>query len=150
MTYSGKLDLTRKINLVVGENLVGKTSLIKQQMKEISENIDFIEYPEKSLFPVNIITNCNTIVKQAINANYILIVETNSTHFVNHIRYLVFSKVLDSKDVIINFFSKDDGVVTIQNISINAKGKYIDSSNQEIKFPEGFFDADIVELLEMT
>ncbi len=55
MIYSGKLDLSRKVTLVVGENKIGKTTMVKQQLKDMKEKLIFIQYPENSLFPPNIV-----------------------------------------------------------------------------------------------
>lgn len=155
MIYSGKLDLSRKVTLVVGENKVGKTTMVKQQLKDIKEKLIFIQYPENSLFPPNIVKKCVDIVNNEVIGNgYKAIIETNSTHFVNHIRYMVFAKKLLPDDVMINFFSSyqdEEHRVFIQNIGINEKSMYVDlSSNQVITFPDGFFNTGLDELIEMT
>jgi predicted ATPase len=82
------------------------------------------------------------------NAGIQLIIETHCEHLINKIRYEVFQKNLRSEDVAIYY--KNSIREDFQKININLNGQYTNETNQIIKFPSGFFDSTLEELLEIS
>lgn len=144
------MNLDKKITIVVGDNRVGKTYWIKKGM-EIQKKINptynavFIENPETKIYPSEIIKQLDFILQQHKDSN--IIIETLSTIIVNHLRYLVFKEKINPNDLLINYW--DDNEKRYDHILINSRGKFTYESGEIIKFPKGFFDVGLDELLEM-
>lgn len=75
------------------------------------------------------------------NSGIQLVIETHCENLLNKFRYMVFKKELSTNDIIIYYKSS----ITSEYDKI----KIIQNGDYEPDFPEGFFDATLVELLAM-
>lgn len=75
-----------------------------------------------------------------------IIAETHCEHLINRIRYEVYSKQINSEDV--KVFYKSDVQDPFIKIGLSSKGQY-ECNGNPVKFPSGFFDATLEQLLEI-
>ena len=76
-----------------------------------------------------------------------IILETHSEHLINKVRHQVYNKKLGADNVMIYYkelIQKD-----FIPIRIDERGRYKDTSDNNISFPPGFFDSTLKELLEI-
>lgn len=104
-----------------------------------------VENPEIKLHPkaANKIAKFFTYLVS--NKGVKVVIETNSTDFVNSICYEVFSKNINNYDVI--FFNKTRD--NIEKINVGNNGKFVNENGNLRKYPSGFFDANSAELWEL-
>ncbi|MFT4929289.1 MAG: putative ATPase [Phenylobacterium sp.] len=76
-----------------------------------------------------------------------LIIETHCEHLINKVAYQVYDEKLDSGDVVIHY--KADIRTPFAEIGIDGNGEYINTANEIVSFPSGFFDATLNDLLTM-
>lgn len=105
-----------------------------------------IENPEIHLHP-KAQAKLGSFFSFVANAGIQLIIETHCEHFINKLRYEVYKKNIAKEDIMIYY--KNSIREKFQKIKINTNGHYIDQNNTPIKFPSGFFDSTLQELLEM-
>ena len=82
------------------------------------------------------------------NAGIQVIIETHSEHILNKTRYAIFKEKISEQDV--QIYYREQIEEEFISLNINKRGKYTDKNGQIVKFPKGFFDSDLDELLEMT
>lgn len=75
------------------------------------------------------------------NAGIQLIVETHCDHLINKLQYEVFKKIIEPEKVIIYY--KKGITAPFDKIQLDKEGRF------QPEFPDGFFDATLIELLEM-
>ena len=71
-----------------------------------------------------------------------VVIETNSTDFVNSICYEALRKNINSNDIV----SYNKTLYSIDKININENGKFIDDNKKLVRYPSGFFDANTEEV----
>ena len=71
-----------------------------------------------------------------------VVIETNSTDFVNSICYEALRKNINSNDIVL--YNKT--LYSIDKININENGKFIDDNKKLVRYPSGFFDANTEEV----
>lgn len=76
-----------------------------------------------------------------------LVLETHSEHFLNSVRYQVYSNQILSDKV--NIYYKPSIRQPFLPFNISSSGHYLNSKNEIDDFPAGFFDASLIQLLEM-
>ncbi|WP_201766943.1 AAA family ATPase [Chrysiogenes arsenatis] len=76
-----------------------------------------------------------------------IIAETHCEHLINRIRYEVYKKELASEQVIIHY--KPSAATPFTSLKINEQGHFCDLDGNEVRFPSGFFDSTLQELLEI-
>lgn len=77
-----------------------------------------------------------------------VIVETHCEHLINRVRYEVYKKrILPSKTII---HYKPSFKEPFEVLGINKDGHFSDLDGKEKKFPTGFFDSTLAELLEIS
>lgn len=104
----------------------------------------FLLYPENFQIPIKMKEVAEHITSHMLKGARFGI-QTNSTSLINRIRYRVFKGQLNTNRVTIYYKEKNH----YNRFRINERGKYIDDNNEVINFPEGFFDSELNELLEM-
>ena len=132
------------INVGTGNNYLLKVLIMCLLAKP--NDILLIENPEIHLHPLAqyklgyFFTHIN-------KAGIQLIIETHCEHLINGIRYEIFKKRFNKEDT--NILYKSSLKSCFTEINYNEKGAFIDSEMKPCKFPDGFFDAMITELMEM-
>jgi len=76
-----------------------------------------------------------------------LIIETHNDHILNKIAYEIYKNHISKEDVIIHYFSLPYEKTTIY---FNDRGSFVNEKNENIQFPEGFFDATLKEIFEIN
>lgn len=77
-----------------------------------------------------------------------LIIETHCEHLINRVRYEIYEDNLKSDNVVIHY--KPSAREDFQKILINQNGHYANNVQEEIDFPEGYFDATLDQLLSIS
>lgn len=131
-------------NLGAGVSYLAKILILGLSLKE--GDILIVENPEVHLHPKAVSKFAEFFAFLA-QGNIQVILETHSEHIINKMRYLAFKKQISSQDIQIYYRDKFDK--PFDSIRINDRGKYINTNNEIIEFPAGFFDSDLDELLEM-
>lgn len=131
-------------NLGAGISYLTKILILGLSLKP--NNFLIIENPEVHLHP-KAISKLAQFLAFLTKAGIQVFVETHSEHILNKMRYLVFKEELPQENVQIYYKEHKDENFT--SININKRGKYTDEKGQVVKFPKGFFDSDLDELLEM-
>ena len=100
-----------------------------------------VENPEIGLHPkaVNKIAKFFTFLA---NNGVKVLIETNSTDFVNSVCYEVLRKNINNCGVVFYNKTRDN----IDKININENGKFIDDNQKLVRYPSGFFDANTDEV----
>lgn len=109
-------------------------------------DIFLIENPEIHLHP-KAISKLTHFFTYLVDNDIQLIIETHSEHIINSIRYCAYKNKLKNNDIIMHY--KANSKSKFNKIFIDKNGKFIDENNNKVKFPEGFFDANLKELLEL-
>ena len=109
-------------------------------------NVLIVENPEVHLHP-KAISKLTDFFVFLTKAGIQVIIETHSEHILNGIRWNIFKSEIPEQSV--QIYYRDNLKENYQAISINKQSKYINSNNEIIDFPEGFFDSDLNHLLEM-
>ena len=138
------LDNISPFNLGVGNSYLAKILIMGLSCKK--DNILIIENPEIHLHPKAQSKLSDFFVFLA-DAGIQVILETHSEHLINKLKYNIYKNKLSQDDAIIYY--KPSIREKFTTIKINNNGHYIDIDNQEIDFPEGFFDSTLSELLEI-
>ena len=101
-----------------------------------------VENPEIKLHPkaANKIAKFFTYLVS--NKGVKVVIETNSTDFVNSICYEAIRKNINSNDIVL--YNKT--LYSIDKININENGKFIDDNKKLVRYPSGFFDANTEEV----
>lgn len=101
-----------------------------------------VENPEIKLHPkaANKIAKFFTYLVS--NKGVKVVIETNSTDFVNSICYEALRKNINSNDIVL--YNKT--LYSIDKININENGKFIDDNKKLVRYPSGFFDANTEEV----
>ena len=101
-----------------------------------------VENPEIKLHPkaANKIAKFFTYLVS--NKGVKVVIETNSTDFVNSICYEALRKNINSNDIV----SYNKTLYSIDKININENGKFIDDNKKLVRYPSGFFDANTEEV----
>ena len=131
-------------NLGAGISYLTKILILGLSLKP--NNVLIIENPEVHLHP-KAISKLAEFLAFLTKAGIQVLIETHSEHILNKMRYLIFKEELPQESVQIYYKEHKDENFT--SISINKRGKYTDEKGQVVKFPKGFFDSDLDELLEM-
>ena len=101
--------------------------------------------PEILLHPKTISNIAKFFVYLVSKKGVKVVIETNSTDFVTSICYEVYSRNIDSNDII--FFNKTRD--NIEKINVGNSGKFVDENGNLRKYPSGFFDANSAELYSL-
>lgn len=135
--------LDRKINIVIPTVDFG---VLIEMWKSVGSYNDknLVKYPERQVFPKNLPKAVDEILKKFKDES--IIIETHSQDLVNYFRYLVFKGKVKPNEIVINY---DDGGDEFIEIFINERSKFTNKDNEVIKFPSGFFDVVLDELVEM-
>ena len=123
------------------------------------DSILIIENPEAHLHP-SAQSKMGEFLGAMANSGLKIIVETHSDHIINGIQIAVAKKAIDHKNVIINYFFKEDkSKQELQEDKIlgvkqqpNVKPIQINEKGELMEWPKGFFDQtqiDYVELLNL-
>jgi len=109
--------------------------------------IVIIENPELHLHPKaqSALSEFFTMIA---NSGVQLILETHSEHIIFKFCHSVFKKSLDCNNIIIYYKSSIEE--DFSPIYINKRGHYANEEGKEISFPNGFFDATLQEILEIS
>lgn len=105
-----------------------------------------VENPETNLHPKAISNIAKFFVYLVSKKGVRVVAETNSTDFVTSICYEVYSRNIDSDDIV--FFNKSNKN-NIEKINVGDSGKFVDDNGNLRKYPSGFFDANSAELWEL-
>lgn len=132
-------------NLGAGVSYLTKILILGLSLEQ--NNVLIIENPEVHLHPKAISKLADFFVFLA-NAGIQVIIETHSEHILNKTRYAIFKEKISEQDV--QIYYREQVEEESISLNINKRGKYIDKNGQIVKFPKGFFDSDLDELLEMT
>jgi predicted ATPase len=77
-----------------------------------------------------------------------IIAETHCEHLINQVRYEVKTNKISSDDIVIHY--KPSVQEDFETIFIKQSGHYVDKDGQLIKFPTGFFNATLQQLIEIS
>ena len=142
--HDEKLGELSPFNLGIGMSYLVKvliTCLIANK-----NDLVIIENPEIHLHP-----NSQSLLGEFlafISSNGIqILIETHCEHLINNIRYQVYSNNISKNDIIIHY--KESITNKFSTLNVNENGHYIDSNNNRISFPKGFFDSSLKCLIEM-
>lgn len=102
-----------------------------------------IENPEAHLHP-SAQSKIGRFLAMVAMAGVKVIIETHSDHVINGIQIAVAKHEISSDDVVVNFFSQQEGEIQpkIESIFINSKGELS-------KWPRGFFDQAQIDFAEL-
>ena len=131
-------------NVGIGNSFLVK--LITLCLLAKPNDIICIENPEIHLHP-KAQAMLGKFFTHIVKAGIQLIIETHCEHLINGIRYEIFKKRFNKEDT--NILYKSSLKSCFTEINYNEKGAFIDSEMKPCKFPDGFFDAMITELMEM-
>ncbi len=76
-----------------------------------------------------------------------IIIETHNDHIINSVCYQEFKNKIKSEDIIIQY--KKSALTPFEEIEIK-NGQFFNNSKKENRFPEGFFDATLKEIMEIN
>lgn len=131
-------------NVGAGVSYVIRILILSLSLK--AGDIFIVENPEIHLHPKAVSKLLNFFVFLVKNGVQV-IMETHSEYFINGLRYDIFKQKLRSDDAIIYY--KDNVLENFFPIKISENGKFTDNDGKTIKFPSGFLDANLRNLLEM-
>ena len=77
-----------------------------------------------------------------------LFIETHCGHMFSRVRFEIYKKNIDSSLVAVLYKPSRDK--PFQPIGINSRGHFMNCEDAEIRFPGGFFDSTLKELLEIS
>jgi len=141
---SDGLENISPFNLGAGNSYLAK--IIIMALSCSPGNILIIENPEIHLHPKSQSMLADFLA--FISSNDIqLVIETHSEHIINKMRFHIYKGGSVPEDTIIHY--KPSAREPFAQLNINKNGHFTDESNNEISFPEGFFDSTLTELLEM-
>lgn len=131
-------------NLGAGVSYLTKILILGLSLEQ--GNLLIVENPEVHLHPKAISKLADFFVFLA-NAGIQVIIETHSEHILNKTRYVIFKEKISEQDV--QIYYREQVEEEFISLNINKCGKYTDKNGQIVKFPKGFFDSDLDELVEM-
>ena len=131
-------------NLGAGVSYLAKILILGLSLKQ--DDLLIVENPEVHLHPKAISKLADFFVSLA-KGGIQVVLETHSEHIVNKVRWAVFKEKISEQDVQI-YYGKNAEEEFV-SLNINKQGRYIDKNGKIVKFPKGFFDSDLDELLEM-
>ena len=132
-------------NIGTGYNYLVKLLIVCLLAKP--DDIIVIENPEIHLHP-KAQSKLGKFFAFVAKAGIQLIMETHCEHLIDGIRYEVFKQNLESKNVCILYKQSTDK--HFKYIGLQKQGYYCDINEEICNFPDGFFDATLQELLEMS
>lgn len=118
-------------------------SAYKLRKNEILVPVIMIENPEAHLHPSGQ-TKLGKFLALAASCGVQIIAETHSDHFLNGVRLAAKEKNIAFKDIVIQYIKYNVEEKTSENISI-----YVDEYGMLDEWPEGFFDQNEKNLLEL-
>ena len=136
------LDGISPFNVGAGNSYVAKI-IITCLMCDIGDVV-LIENPEIHLHP-KAQSKLGEFFSWIAQSGIQIILETHSEHLINKIRHQVYSEKIGCDNVII-YYKKSIQKDFIP-IKINKSGHYEDSHSNRMRFPSGFFDSTLKELL---
>ena len=142
---SDDIDNITPSNLGTGVTFLAEMLITCLRAKE--GDIMLIENPEIHLHP-KAQSKVGEFLAFVANAGIQVIVETHCENMINRIQYEVYSHQLTNTDVIIYY--KEKSTTPYIPIALNKKGQYCINHEENVEFPEGFFDATLKELIEMA
>lgn len=77
-----------------------------------------------------------------------VILETHSEHFINRVRYEIYSKKITAADV--KIYYKPKAMEDFLVLDVSDDGHYLNTAGEKCGFPEGFFDASLREIFEIN
>jgi predicted ATPase len=134
----------KKLQLhMFGRSISSTIPILTQFAKNRESNIKdeyrltIIEEPELNLHPKSQARFVEAIFTKNRPKKHYTILETHSDHILNKIRFLISTKVIKPKDVVIYYKQKDS---KFKKIEINKCGEFT------IHFPKGFYDATLEDI----
>ena len=118
-------------------------SAYKLQKNKIMVPVIMIENPEAHLHPSGQ-TKLGKFLALAASCGVQIIAETHSDHFLNGVRLAAKEEDIDFKDIVIQYMKYNVKEKTSENIPI-----YVDEYGMLDEWPEGFFDQNEKNLLEL-
>lgn len=100
-----------------------------------------IENPEAHLHPAGQ-SHMGQFLAQMIEAGLNVVVETHSEHLINGIRLFCLKNSISPENICINYFSLEESGTKVQRINLSEDMNIVD-------WPEGFFDQEEIDMLEM-
>jgi predicted ATPase len=76
-----------------------------------------------------------------------VVVETHCDHFINRVRYQVYTSQLKHESVQI-YYKPSERELFVE-LRVNKNGHFVNSEGERTSFPNGFFDASLASLLEI-
>ena len=125
-------------NLGAGVSYLVKVLILCLRAKK--GNVLLIENPEIHLHP-SAQAKLGEFLAFIVNAGIQVIVETHCEHLINRVQYAIYKKEVAHDKVLLLY--KGGIVEKFQAIPFNTDGKFA------VKFPDGFFDATLDELMEL-
>jgi len=141
---SDGIDEINPFNLGAGNSYLVKLLVIALMCQP--QDVLLIENPEIHLHP-KAQARLGEFLAWISNAGVQVVVETHSEHLINKVKYQVYKEELSADDVIIYY--KPSIKESFIPLSINKRGKFIDTEDNAVMFPSGFFDSTLEELLEI-
>jgi len=141
---SDGIDGIDPFNLGAGNSYLVKVLVIALMCQ--SQDVLLIENPEIHLHP-KAQARLGEFLAWISNAGVQVVVETHSEHLINKVKYQVYKDELSADDAIIYY--KPSIREKFIPLSINQRGKFIDTEDNAVMFPSGFFDSTLEELLEI-
>lgn len=132
-------------NLGAGISYLTKILILGLSLEQ--GNLFIVENPEVHLHPKAISKLADFFVFLA-NAGIQVLIETHSEHIINKMRWVIFKEKIKEQDI--QIYYRENAKEDFISLNINKRGRYTDKEGKIIKFPKGFFDSDLEELLEMA
>lgn len=131
-------------NVGSGVSYVARILIIALSLKK--DDIFLVENPEIHLHPKAISNLADFFVFLA-SKGIQLIIETHSEHIINKVRHCAYKNKINNSDIIIYY--KSNAIDNFSTMNIDKNGKFVDDNGNRIKFAQGFFDANLDDLLEL-
>ncbi|HAT6342743.1 TPA: AAA family ATPase [Aeromonas hydrophila] len=131
-------------NLGAGISYIAKVLIICLMAK--AGDLVLLENPEVQLHPKSqalLGVFLSFIASKGIQ----LIVETHCEHLINRIRLEVSNDEINSKSVVIHY--KPSTRMPFETLLLDDNGHFVDSDENRLSFPSGFFDASVNTLLSL-
>lgn len=131
-------------NLGAGISYIAKVLIICLMAK--SGDLVLLENPEVQLHPKSqalLGVFLSFIASKGIQ----LIVETHCEHLINRIRLEVSNDEINNQSVVIHY--KPSTIMPFETLLLDENGHFVDSEENRLSFPSGFFDASVDTLLSL-
>lgn len=130
----------------LGAGISYLTKILILGLSSEQNNLLIIENPEVHLHPKAISKLAEFFVFLA-EAGIQVLIETHSEHIINKMRWAIFKEKISEQNI--QIYYREHVEKDFTSLNINKRGKYTDKDGQITKFPKGFFDSDLDELLEV-